>query len=410
VLPNSEKLVFRGSLGQMLAGRLERPAGPIRAYAIFAHCFTCGKDVHAATRISRALTAHGFAVLRFDFTGLGASEGEFENSNFSSNVADVVAAADHLRRELGAPQLLVGHSLGGAAVISAAARVPEVRAVATIAAPSHPAEVERHLTASVAEIEREGRAEVTLAGRKFFLQRQFLEDVRNFGLAPQLGLLGRALLVFHSPLDSIVSIDSAERLFAAAPQPKSFVSLDTADHLLSQRADAAYVAGVLAAWAERYVDPAPTTQPREEGEVVVEEAGLGRYTQRIFAGAHTLTADEPLAMGGDDRGPSPYQLLLASLGACTSITLRMYAERKRLALSGIRIRLSQSKIHAADCVDCETQTGKVDQITRELELTGELTPAERARLLEIANKCPVHRTLHSEVSVQTRLSESPALV
>jgi putative redox protein len=393
----------------MLAGRLERPPGPVRAYAIFAHCFTCGKDVLAAARISRALTSHGFAVLRFDFTGLGASEGEFENSNFSSNVADVVAAADHLRRELGAPQLLVGHSLGGAAVISAAARVPEVRAVATIAAPSHPSEVERHLTSSVAEIEREGRAEVSLAGRKFFVQRQFLEDVRNFSQAPQLGLLGRALIVLHSPLDSIVSIDSAERLFAAAPQPKSFVSLDTADHLLSQRADAAYVAGVLAAWAERYLDPVPS-QPRDEGEVVVEEAGVGRYTQRIFAGAHTLTADEPQSMGGDDRGPTPYQLLMASLGACTSITLRMYAERKQLALSGIRIRLRHAKIHAADCAHCETQTGKLDEITRELELTGELTPAERARLLEIANKCPVHRTLHSELSVQTRLSESPALV
>lgn len=413
----SEKLTFRGALGQELSGRLERPAGPARGYVVFAHCFTCGKDVLAAARISRALTTHGLAVLRFDFTGIGSSQGEFENTNFSSNVADLVAAAAHLRERFEAPGLLVGHSLGGAAVIAAARQLAEVRAVVVIGAPSHPSHVERLLTSSVEEIERTGRAAVTLAGRQFFIQKQFLDDVRSFATSPQLGLDGRALLVCHSPEDEIVSVEHGRQLFEAAAYPKGFVSLDGADHLLSTPRDAGYVADVLAAWAERHLEllPAPTlggSAGQAEGsddQIVVEEVGP-RYTQRISAGGHTWVSDEPQELGGHDRGPTPYQLLLSALGACTSITLRMYAERKGLRLSHVRVQLEHDKVHASDCAECETRTGQLDRVTRLVELRGELSPAERQRLLEIADKCPVHRTLHSEIVVQTRLSESPTVV
>jgi uncharacterized OsmC-like protein/alpha/beta superfamily hydrolase len=406
----SEKLTFRGALGHELSGRLERPAGPARGYALFAHCFTCGKDLLAAARISRALTSHGLSVLRFDFTGIGSSEGEFENTNFSSNVADLVAAAAHLRELFEAPQLLVGHSLGGAAVIAAARQLPEARAVVTIGAPSHPSHVERLLTSSVGDIERTGRAEVTLAGRQFFIQKQFLDDVRGFAASEHLGLDGRALLVCHSPEDKLVSVECGRELFEAAGYPKSFVSLDGADHLLSAPKDARYVASVLAAWAERHLDPVPApAMTTPEGQVVVDEAGT-RYTQRISAGQHTLFADEPQTRGGHDRGPTPYQLLLAALGACTSITLRMYAERKGLGLSHVRVQLEHEKVHATDCAECETRTGQLDRITRVIDLGGELSAAERQRLLEIADKCPVHRTLHSEIVIQTRLSETPAVV
>lgn len=410
MLFETEKLTFRGALGHELAGRLERPAGPARGYAVFAHCFTCGKDLLAAARISRALTAHGLAVLRFDFTGIGSSEGEFENTNFSSNVADLVAAAAHLRELYEAPQLLVGHSLGGAAVIAAARELPEVRAVVTIGAPNHPSHVERLLTSNVEEIERTGRAEVTLAGRQFFIQKQLLDDVRGFAASEHLGLEGRALLVCHSPEDELVSVECGRQLFEAAAYPKSFVSLDGADHLLSAPRDAGYVASVLAAWAERHLEPVPApVVSTAEGQVIVEEAGT-RYTQRISAARHTLFSDEPETLGGHDRGPTPYQLLLAALGSCTSITLRMYAERKGLALSHVRVQLEHRKVHGKDCAECETKTGQVDRITRVIDLGGELSPAERQRLLEIADKCPVHRSLHSEILVQTRLSESPAVV
>jgi len=406
----SDKVTFANAAGDLLAARLDLPEGEPRACALFAHCFTCSKDTFAASRISRGLAERGIAVLRFDFTGLGGSEGEFANSNFSSNIDDLVAAADHLRQRHQAPMLLIGHSLGGAAVLAAAHRVPEAVAVATIAAPFDPGHVAHLLAPARAEIERRGEAEVVLGGRSFRVRRQFLDDVAGHRLGDHIARLDKALILFHAPRDEIVGIENAGHIFTAARHPKSFVSLDDADHLLTRRADATYVAEVLTAWASRYL---PTTEIEQErppdGEVLVAETGEGRFAQRIRVGAHELRADEPASVpGGLDTGPSPYDYLLAGLGACTSMTLRLYAERKELPLGPVEVRLRHDKIHAKDCEDCETTEGKLDQIERTLILPGPLDDAQRQRLLEIADKCPVHRTLTSEVKIRTALAKPGA--
>ncbi len=402
----SEKLSFAGAGGQQLAARLEKPRGRSHAVALFAHCFTCTKDIFAASRIAAGLAARGIAVLRFDFTGLGHSEGEFANTNFSSNVDDLVAAADHLRSLGTAPKIVIGHSLGGAAVLAAAGRIPEAVAVATIGAPADPAHVQHLFQAARPEIDAKGEAEVLLAGRPFTIKKQFLEDIEATRLERAIGDLRKALLVFHAPRDGTVGIENAGRIFGAAKHPKSFVSLDDADHLLTRREDATYVAEVLAAWASRYLglgEAAPLEAA--EGTVVVQEAGEGKFAQRIAAGPHHLRADEPLSVGGDDSGPGPYDLLLAGLGACTSMTLRLYAEHKGWPLERVTVTLSHDKIHAEDCADCETKSGRLDRIERRLLIEGALDGGQRARLLEIADKCPVHRTLESEVVVRTALDE-----
>ncbi len=401
----SEKLSFAGATGETLAARLDLPAGEPRAHALFAHCFTCTKDIFAAQRIAAGLAEQGIAVLRFDFTGLGHSEGEFANTNFSSNVDDLVRAADVLRETRQAPKLLVGHSLGGAAVLAAAARVPEAAAVATIGAPAEPAHVARHLQGARPEMEAKGEAEVLLAGRPFRIKKQFLDDIAGHNLEAAVGKLRKALLLFHAPRDRIVGVENAGRIFAAAKHPKSFVSLDDADHLLGRKEDAVYVARVLAAWAERYLGAAAHARPPSAapGSVVVREAGTGRFAQEIAAGRHVLRADEP-APAGDDSGPTPYDLLLAGLGACTAMTVRMYAARKDWPLERVAVSLRHEKIHAADCADCETREGRIDRIERRLTLAGELDEAHRARLLEIANKCPVHRTLTGEIKIITDLA------
>ena len=347
----AERFDFPNAQGQNLAALLDRPAGEPRAYALFAHCFTCGKDVHAARRIAEGLTALGIAVLRFDFTGLGSSEGEFANTTFSSNVADLVAAADALRRTARAPAILVGHSLGGAAVLAAAADVPEARAVVTIAAPCDPAHVTGLFKDRLDEIGAKGEVEVALAGRPFRISRAFVDDVAEQKLAERIANLRRALLIFHSPTDEIVGIENASRIFIAAKHPKSFVSLAGADHLLSRRSDAAYVANVIRAWAERYLEM-PEVAPRlPDGPnvVVVRETGQGRFQQEVTVGPHRFLADEPVDVGGLDSGPGPYDLVLAGLGACTAMTLRLYAERKALPLEGVTVELSHARIHAADC-------------------------------------------------------------
>lgn len=398
----STKIEFTGSQGAQLAARLELPEGDVHAYALFAHCFTCNKDVVAAARIARALTEFGIAVLRFDFTGLGGSGGDFGNTNFTSNVEDLVHAADHLRANFGPASVLIGHSLGGAAVVAAAHLMPEVRAVATIAAPADPEHVLHLLGDSRAEIEQRGEADVVLAGRTFCIRKQFLDDIAAQPQAERLAKLGAALLVMHSPTDELVGIDNARRMFDAARHPKSFVALDGADHLLTKRADAEYVATVLAAWAARYARstrPAPTEAP-EEGHVVVSENGDGPLGQRITAGRHVLTADEPVPVG-IDSGPTPYDLLLAALGACTSMTLRMYAERKQLPLKKVTVLLRHSRIYAEDCANCETNTGMLDRIDRTIRLDGDLDHDQRRKLMAIADKCPVHRTLHSEIDIRT---------
>ena len=407
----SEKLEFPNEQGELLAARLDRPAGRTRAYALFAHCFTCSKDVLAAARISAALAEQGIAVLRFDFTGLGGSEGDFANTNFSSNLDDLVCAAAYLKEHFEAPRILVGHSLGGAAVLAAAARIPDASAVATIGAPCDPEHV-RHLLAEKEEaIEREGEAEITLAGKTFRVTRQFMHDIAEHPLREAIGKLRKALLVMHSPRDQVVGIDNASRIFTAAKHPKSFISLDQADHLLSRRADSAYVATVLAAWASHYLagetdtlEEGPSVQA-EPGTVVVSESGDGPYAQAIHANGHPLRADEPEEHGGHDTGPAPYDLLMAALGACTSMTLRMYADRKQWPLEKVTVRLTHDKIHAQDCAECETKEGKLDRFERLIAVEGPLDAEQRTRLLEIANRCPVHRTLHSEVSVVSRLAE-----
>jgi putative redox protein len=403
-----ERLHFTGAQGQRLAARLDRPAGEPRAWALFAHCFTCSKDLKGARWISRALAEHGIAVLRFDFTGIGESEGDFSGTDFTSNLDDLVAAADFLRAQHRAPQILVGHSLGGAAMLAAAHRIPESVAVVAIAAPAEPSHLGRTLLRLAPELEREGRAEVTLGGRSFQIRRDLLDDLAEQRLEPAIAKLRRALLILHSPVDDTVGIEHAARIFQAARHPKSFVSLDDADHLLSRERDARYAAQVVAAWASRYVPeaaPAPAAQPSLlRGEVVVRGAPSG-FAQEVLAGPHRLRADEPAEAGGTDLGPNPYDLLLAALGSCTSMTLRMYADRKHLPLEGVAVRLRHSRIHAQDCTDCETKEGRVDQIEREIELQGALSRDERQRLLEIADRCPVHRTLTSEIKIRSRLAD-----
>jgi uncharacterized OsmC-like protein/alpha/beta superfamily hydrolase len=404
----TERFDFAGSGGHRLAGLLQLPDGAPSSYALFAHCFTCGKDARAAAYLARSLAELGIATLRFDFTGLGNSEGEFANSTFSSNVADLVAAADALRRERQAPRLLVGHSLGGAAVLAAAERIPEAAAVATVAAPFDTAHAVELLGQGLAAVEERGEAEVAIAGRRFTVGRELVRDLGAQDQARRIAGLGRALLVMHAPGDETVGIDNASRIFTAARHPKSFVSLDTADHLLTRREDAAYAARVLAAWAWRYVgeSAAASSSDAEEGVVTVEETGRGRFQQLITAGAHALTADEPEAAGGLGSGPGPYDLLLAALGACSAMTVRLYAERKLWPLERVRVRLRHAKIHASDCADCETKgDARIDEVHKELAFEGPLDAEQRERLVEIAGRCPVHRTLQSEVKVRTTLVE-----
>ena len=401
----TERFQFPGSEGQLLAATLDTPDGPAHAYALFAHCFTCGKDVLAAKRIAVALAAKGIAVLRFDFTGLGSSEGDFANSTFSSNVADLVRAADHLRKTHAAPALLIGHSLGGAAVLAAARQIPDAKAVVTIAAPSDPSHVTGMFSGSIEKIRRDGEAEVSLVGRPFTIKRAFLDDVAEHSLMQHIAQLHKALLVMHAPTDDTVGIDNATRIFVTAKHPKSFVSLADADHLLSDRRDSAYAADVIAAWASRYLEAARPNEDADESkaprEVVVRETRNRKFQQTVTVGPHQSLADEPSTSGGDDTGLAPYDFLLAGLGACTSMTMRLYADRKSLPLQRTTVTLRHSKIHAEDCAECETKSGMLDQIERVIAMEGPLDAEQRKKLIEIADKCPVHRTLTSEVRILT---------
>jgi len=398
----TERFQFPGSDGQMLAAALDLPDKP-SSFALLAHCFTCGKDVLAAKRIADGLVARGIAVLRFDFTGIGSSEGEFANTHFSSNVADLVCAADHLRQHYRAPALLIGHSLGGAAVLAAAAQVPEAKAVVTIAAPSDPAHVVGLFKDHLDRIKQDGEAEVSLAGRPFTIKREFLDDVTTHRLKDHIHALHKALLIFHSPTDDTVGIENATEIFLAAKHPKSFVSLSGATHLLSDRKDALYVADMIATWSTRYLEMTPSADTAEhDGDVVVQETGAGRFQQQITAGPHVFLADEPVSIGGLDSGPGPYDFLLAGLGACTSMTMRMYAERKALPLDRTTVRLRHSRVYAQDCEDCETKEGMISRIDREITMQGNLSDEQRSKLMEIADKCPVHRTLTSEIKIVTR--------
>lgn len=402
----TEKLSFAGHSGELLAARFDRPDGPMVATAIFAHCFTCSKDIPAARRISQRLAAMGIGVLRFDFTGLGHSEGEFANTHFSSNVEDLVLAAAHLEA-LGTPAaLMIGHSLGGAAVLRAAPLIKSIKAVATLGAPADPAHVSANFGAKIEEIEKTGKATVSLAGREFTIRKDFLDDLSNTDLLPIVSKLKTALLVLHSPIDETVGIENASEIFAAARHPKSFVTLDKADHLITDPSDAEYAAEVISAWARRYLQlpkpAAPIGLP--EGIVRVSEADPKGFLQDVNAGPkHHLNADEPKSVGGTDRGLTPYQLLSAGLGACTSMTIRMYARRKNWPLEHVSVEVTHDRIHATDCEHCSGEDTNIDSFTRSITLIGNLDQAQRSRLLEIADRCPVHRTLERSSDIKTTL-------
>ena len=402
-----QKFEIQAPGGQRLAALLDLPVdGAPVAYALFAHCFTCSKDVKAAYHISRTLTRERIGVLRFDFTGLGESGGDFADTGLRSNVADLIAAAEFLSSRFEGPRLLIGHSFGGAAVLQAAAAIPSCRAVVTIAAPADPRHVVKTLGSAADQIRSTGEAEVTIAGRPFTLRKKFLDDLA--GIDPEAAIrdLNRALLVLHSPVDDVVSIENAARIFQAARHPKSFVSLDQADHLLSNLADSRYAGAVIAAWARRYLMPGVPAGARTPAadQRITARTGPGGVATEILLNRHSLVADEPAEVGGTDQGPSPFDLLVAALGACTAMTLRMYADRKGWPLEAATVRLTHDRIHAAECEACETREGLLDRIDREIEIEGPLDAGQKERLLQIADRCPVHRTLASEVQIRSRLT------
>lgn len=407
------RVTFTGSSGGELAARLDLPAGPVRAFALFAHCFTCGKDVLAAKRIAAGLAAAGVGVLRFDFTGLGSSEGEFANTNFSSNVEDLVRAAGYLRDSYAAPAILIGHSLGGAAVLAAAASIPEAKAVVTIGAPADVAHILHHFGSSLDEIRDKGEAEVSLAGRAFKIKRSFVEDAEGQSLAARIRALGKALLVMHAPLDNVVGIDNATKIFVAAQHPKSFVSLDDADHLVSSATAANYAADVIVAWASKYI-PAARANSAHADHVLVRETGEGKFQNIVMTGQHRLFADEPVAAGGLDTGPNPYDYLSIALGACTAMTLRMYAAHKQMALGRISVEVRHGKVAAEHCADCghaaEGREGRIDRFERIISIDGAIDQALGDKLVEIAGKCPVHRTLEASSAVITRIVRAAGAV
>lgn len=404
---NLQKIEFQNKEGQKLIGRLELPVDRHpHNFAIFAHCFTCNKNLAAVKNIGRALTSNGFGVLRFDFTGLGESEGDFADTNFSGNVQDLVAAADYLAENQTAPTLLIGHSLGGAAVLFAAADIPSIKAVATIGAPSNPVHVKHLFKSNLEEIEASGMAKVNLSGRDFTIKKQFLDDLESKSLPEVAKQLRKALLVMHSPQDNTVGIKNAEEIYLAARHPKSFVSLDGADHLLMNKRDSIYAGDVIAGWAKRYVELPDEEQLKTKQQVVASLDKEDGFTTAMKVGNHYMVADEPTSYGGNDFGPSPYELVSAGLSACTAMTVQMYAKRKDWPLENIEVHTSYGKDHAIDCEDCEADTAKIDTFHREIKLTGDLDEKQIARILQIADKCPVHKTLHSETQVITKLIDS----
>lgn len=402
---NHKKVNFSNSEGHTLSGRLELPINQEpHNFVLFAHCFTCNKNFLAVTNISRALTANGFGVLRFDFTGLGESEGDFENTNFSGNVDDLIAAASYLENEHKAPSLLVGHSLGGAAVILAAQKVPSVKAISVIGAPSTPVHVKHLLSDSIEEIKKNGKATVNLSGRNFTIKKQFLEDLENLSLSNMLQNLKAALLVLHSPQDLTVNISNAEEIYVAAKHPKSFVSLDGADHLLSDKKDSSYAGGVISEWAKRYLDIPEEEKISSQHQVVANLEAEG-FTTQVKAGKHYFIADEPISFGGNDFGPTPYELVSAGLAACTSMTIQMYARRKKWSVENVETHVNYDKKHAQDCKDCSSKDAKIDTFERIIDIKGNLSDSQVQKLLEIAEKCPVHRTLHGNIEIMTSIAD-----
>ena len=402
---NLQKVTFQNKSGQTLVGRLELPVDRHpHNFALFAHCFTCNKNLLAVRNIGKALTSNGFGVLRFDFTGLGESDGDFSDTNFSGNVADLVAASDFLAQQYQAPSLLIGHSLGGAAVIFAATEIASVKAIATIGAPSNPIHVQHLLKSNIEEIRSKGKAVVNLSGRDFTIKKQFLDDLTTKSLPETVKKLRKPLLLMHSPQDDTVGIKNAEEIYVAAHHPKSFVSLDGADHLLSNKKDSLYVGKVISGWAQRYLEmETEVTQPKTKHDVVASLDADDGFTTQMKVGSHYMTADEPIDVGGSDFGPSPYELVSAGLSACTAMTIQMYVGRKGWKLENVEVHTSYGKEHALDCENCESENSKIDTFHREIRLKGALDEKQKTRIMEIADKCPVHRTLHSETQIITKL-------
>ena len=404
-----QKLYFKNPDGKRLAARLDLPLDEKpTAFAIFAHCFTCTKNFNAVVNIDRALSMNGIAVLRFDFTGIGESEGDFSETNFSTNVADLIAASDFLKEAYEAPKLLIGHSLGGAAVIQAAAKIPSAEAVSTIASPAQLLGLFPFINGPrLEQLEKDGETAINISGRDFKIKKQFIEDLRQYRMEEAIRNLRRPLLIFHSPLDQIVSIDNAAKIFTAARHPKSFISLDKADHLLSNREDSLYVGSVLGAWVAKYLKISEKKYPKLDlsDNRVVARTGKTGFRTEIMANGHSLVADEPIPAGGANSGPTPYDLLVSALGACTGMTIRMYADLKKLPLDAVIVRLRHQKIHAEDCQDCEDPKSKIDFIEREIELQGDLDQPVKQKMLEIANRCPVHRTLESRSRIASKLKQ-----
>jgi len=399
-----QKVIFYNKTGQQLAGRLELPANQTpHNFVLFAHCFTCNKNLLAIKNISKSLTSSGFGVLRFDFTGLGESEGDFAETNFSGNVEDLIAAAAYLRDTYKEPSLLIGHSLGGAAAIIAASKIPSIKAIATIAAPSNPVHVKNLLRSDIEEIKLKGKAVVNIGGRDFTIKKQFLEDLETRTLAQIVKELRKPILIMHSPQDQIVTIKNAEEIYVAAYHPKSFVSLDGADHLLSDKKDSSYAGSVISGWAKRYLEIPQDKRISSEQQVVASLDASDGFSTSMKVGNHYMMADEPEKFGGNDFGPSPYDLVSAGLSACTAMTIQMYVKRKGWDLQNVEVHTSYSKSHAADCEDCESPGSKIDTFHRELKLTGNIDKKQTQRILEIADKCPVHKTLHSETQVITKI-------
>ncbi|HEX8245570.1 MAG TPA: alpha/beta fold hydrolase [Longimicrobium sp.] len=405
---HSIPVTFPGSEGQTLSGRLEMPPdGEAVGGAVIAHCFTCASTLTAVVQMARALARERLAVLRFDFTGLGESEGQFAQAHFSACVEDLQAAAAFMAARGFPVRLLVGHSLGGTAALAAAAGIESLAALATVAAPFDPWHATRMFGASVEEIERAGEATVQLGGRPFRVTRELLHDLRGAKMEERIRALRIPLLILHSPLDQTVGIDNATKIWTAARHPKSFISLDDADHLLTRKEDAQYAGQVIAAWASRWMPqpPAPAMEELYEAGRVVTVTRGSAFRTEIAAGRHVWVSDEPVAVGGADAAPSPYDYLVAALGACTGMTLKAYAERKQWPLEEVTVRMTHGKVHGIDEQHCADREARVDRIERELEIEGDLSAEQRARLLEIADKCPVHRTLTAGVFVETRVTE-----
>ncbi len=400
-----EKVTFTNKFGHHLSATIDWPTDqkPI-AYALFAHCFTCSKDLHASRSISRGLGQNGIAVFRFDFTGLGKSEGAFEDSSFATNLSDLKAACDYMEKHLESPQLLVGHSLGGAAVLRAGAKLDSVKAIATVGAPSDPEHVTHLLAEKEEEILEKGEATVSIGGRPFKVRSSFIEDLKNRSLSSiTKELRGKALLILHSPQDTIVGINNAKDIYNEAHHPKSFISLDGADHLLSSKADGEYVGAIIGQWLSRYISLPTKSNSSQEHQVIAELANQG-FTTELQSGRHHFLADEPETVGGENLGPSPYDLLSSALAACTAMTIQMYARRKEWPLEHVTVKIDHNKSYASDCESCEQTSPKIDRFERKITFIGELDESQIEKLSQIADKCPVHKTLHSPVEVHTKVN------